>query len=186
MNNRINVKNVHYAKNTHTEAGEIKRDTPKFIAGAMKVSANPKIATGQLYGDGALSEDMAKLTGCDISLEMNRIPTEILNEMFGRQKDSNGIVRDSVTNESVEFSLGWEVELSGGNSEYIWFTRCKAQPPQSEVQQGTDSINFSTDTLTITAMPDENGDVRLYGETIDADFKCGDTWFDSVPPVPKA
>ena len=69
-------------------------------------------------------------------------------------------------------------------SEFIWFTRCKAQPIQNEVEQGTDSINFSTDTITITALPDENGDIRLFGETIDKDFKCKDTWFKSVPPVP--
>ena len=184
MNNRINVKNVHYAKNTTDESGVVTREKPKSIAGAMKVSTNPKLATGQLYGDGALSEDVSKLTGCDISVELNRIPTEIQNEIFGKIKDENGIVRDSVENESIEFSFGWEVEVSGGNSEFIWFTRCKAQPIQNEVEQGTDSINFSTDTITITALPDENGDIRLFGETIDKDFKCKDTWFKSVPPVP--
>ena len=87
MNNRINVKNVHYAKNTTDESGVVTREKPKSIAGAMKVSTNPKLATGQLYGDGALSEDVSKLTGCDISVELNRIPTEIQNEIFGKIKD---------------------------------------------------------------------------------------------------
>lgn len=184
MNNRINVKNVHYAKNTVSEGGVITRGTPTLISGAMKISANPKVASGNQYGDGALSDEVSKLTGCDISLEMNKIPTSILNEIFGKEKDSNGITHDNVSNQSVEFSIGWEFELTGGQSEFIWFTRCKAQPKQDEVQQSTDNVNFSSDTLTITALPDENGDVRLFGETVDKTFKCATTWFKSVPPTP--
>lgn len=183
-NNRFNVKNIHYVKNTLGEGGQVTRDTPKKIAGAMKVSVNPTIANGKLYGDGAVSDEITKLTGAGISLEMNKIPTEVINELFGKIKDpATGITKDNTDDEPIEFSLGWEVELTGGGSEFVWFTKCKAQPIQNEVQQGTDNINFSTDTLNITAMPDENGDVRLFGETIDTSFKCETTWFKTVPPV---
>ena len=183
-NNRFNVKNVHYAVNTTNEGGEVTRGTPKKIAGAMKVSVNPTVSNGKLYGDGVVSDEVTKMTGAGISLEMNKIPTDVVNEIFGKTKDpTTGITKDNSDNEPIEFSLGWEVELTGGCSEFVWFTKCKAQPIQNEVQQGTDNINFSTDTLNITAMPDENGDIRLFGETIDKTFKCANTWFKSIPPT---
>lgn len=186
-NNRFNVKNIHYAKNTPGASGEVTRGKPIKIAGAMKVSVNPTVSSGKLFGDGIVADEITKLTGAGISLEMNKIPTEVVNELYGKEKDSvTGITKDNISNEPIEFSLGWEVELTGGGSEFVWFTKCKAQPIQNEVQQGTDNINFSTDTLNLTAMPDENGDIRLFGETIDSDFKCADTWFKSIPPIAKA
>lgn len=183
-NNRFNVKNVHYAINKVAEGGTVTRETPVLIAGAMKVSVNPTVATGKLYGDGIVTDEITKLTGAGISLEMNKIPTEVINVIFNRKKDiGTGITKDSIANEPIEFSLGWEVELTGGHSEFVWFTKCKATPIQSEVQQSSENMTFSTDTMTITAMPDENGDIRLFGETVDKGFKCKDTWFKSIPPV---
>ena len=183
-NNRFNVKNVHFAKNTKAAGGTVTRETPRLIAGAMSVTVNPTVASGTLYGDGIISDEISKLTGAGISLEMNKIPTDIVNEIYGKTKDANGVTCDSITDEAVEFSLGWEVELTGGQSEFIWFTRCKAQPMQSEVKQGTDSINFSTDTCAITAMPDEEGRIKMFGETVDEEFTLATTWFKSIPPKP--
>lgn len=184
-NNRFNVKNIHYAANTIGGGGTVTRGTPKKIAGVMKVSVNPTVSSGKLYGDGAVADEVTKLTGAGISLEMNKISTEVINELFGKTKDpTTGITNDNIGNEPIEFSLGWEVELTGGGAEFVWFTKCKAQPLQNEVQQGTDNINFSTDTLNVTAMPDENGDIKLFGETIDLGFKCAESWFKSIPPKP--
>ncbi len=179
---RINAKNLHYAMNTTTN-GAVTRGTPAIMAEIMKITVNPKVATGQLYGDGAQVADAAKLTGATIALDMTKIPTDVVNTILGRSKDTNGIVKDNKADVMKEFSLGWEVELDNGGSEFIWFPKCKAQPIQSEVQQSEDNVTFSTDTLNITAMPDENGDIRLFGETGDLDFKCAATWFLTVPPV---
>ena len=183
--NRFNVKNVHYAKNTISVGGEVTRSAPIKIAGAMKVTVNPVVASGKLYGDGVVSDEVSKATGYGINLEMNKIPTEVINEWFGKKEDENGIVHDSINDTPTEFSIGWEVELTGGHSEFVWFTKCKAQPIQSEVQQSTDNINFSTDSCNITAMPDENGEAKLFGETINQKFKCAKTWFKSIPPKPE-
>lgn len=183
-NYRINVKNIYYALNTKDEDGSVTRETPQIMAEAMKVSVNPKVAAGKLYGDGKLVEDVNKLTGAEIALDATIMPTEIISELFGRTKDSGGVTKDNIADEAVEFSIGWEVELSNKQSEFVWFTKCKAQPLQSEIQQSEENVNFSTDTINIVAMPDENGDIRLFGDTTDPDFKCKDTWFASVPPVP--
>lgn len=180
---RINVKNLHIAMNTRNN-GVVTRSVPTKMAEAMKVSVNPKVAAGNLYGDGGIVADTAKPTGATIAVDATKIPTNIINMIFNRTKDTNGITKDSKTNLSNEFSVGWEVELDDGNSEFVWFTKCKAQPMQSEVQQSEDNVKYSTDTLNITAMPDENGDIRLFGETLDQEFKCATTWFASVPPEP--
>lgn len=179
---RVNAKNLHYAMNT-TVNGAVTRGTPSIMSEIMKITVNPTVATGKLHGDGAQVSNASKLTGATIALNVTKIPSDVLNAILGRTKDANGIVKDNKADVMKEFSLGWEVELDNGGSEFIWFTKCKAQPIQSEVQQSEDNITYSTDTLNITAMPDENGDVKLFGETIDTGFKCATTWFLTVPPV---
>lgn len=184
MWNRYNIKNFYYGTITISESGQITRNTPKHIPGMEKVAVNYKLATGQLYGDGVLREDKSKLTGAEIALDMNKLPTEHEIIIFGKTKDVNGIVHDNESDEPIGIYIGWEVELTGKASEFIWFTNCKAKPNNKEYNQSTDNINFSKDTLLVTAMPDENGDVRLFGETIDKTFKCKTTWFNSCPPIP--
>jgi phi13 family phage major tail protein len=185
MNNRINVKNLHYAKVTVDPAtGAFTYDTPKLISNAMQVGFTPTIAEGTLYGDGSISDQISRLTGANISLQLNKMPIEDANIMLGKTKDANGITHDNVSNEAVQVAIGWEVELTGSKSEFIWILNCKAAPMQSEVQQSTDNINYSTDTITFTAMKDPQGDIKLFGETVDSDFLCANTWFASIPPVP--
>lgn len=186
MWNRINICKFHYGTIMEGEDGTFTRSKPKYIANITKAAVNPKIATGTLYGEGVLRENATKLTGAEIAIELNKLPTEDEKIILGKTKDTNGILHDNIKDQPISIYVGWEVELSGGGSEFIYFTNCIAKANSKEVQQSTDNINFSTDTLLITAMADENGDVRLFGETIDKEFKCGDTWFDSCPPKPKA
>lgn len=186
MWNRFNVKNFHYGVIKKNTDGTITREKPVAIPGMEKVAVNYKIATGQLYGDGALVEDASKLAGAEIALDLNKLPTKDEIVILGKTKDDNGIVHDNKSDQAVGICIGWEVELTGGESEFIWFTNCIAKPNNKEYQQSTDNITFSKDTLLVTAMPDENGDVRLFGETLDTTFKCAETWFETCPPVQKA
>lgn len=186
MWNRFNIKRFHYGTITVGEDGAITRGTPVAIPGMEKAAVNYKLATGQLYGDGQLKEDASKITGAEIAIDLNKLPTKDEIIMLGKTKDENGVVHDNVEDQAVGIFIGWEVELTGGESEFIWFPNCIAKPNSKEYQQSTENITFSKDILLITAMPDETGDVRLFGESIDKEFKCAETWFDSCPAKPKA
>lgn len=67
------------------------------------------------------------------------------------------------------FAIGWEVEKTGGFSEFVWFPFCQAQPVEQETQQTEDNINYSTDSITITAL--ENDFIGRYYTFIDTEIE---------------
>ncbi len=149
---RINVKNFKVAKiteNTETgyEIGEINK-----IPGLMSIDFTPNMATGQLYGDGELREDLGKLTGAALKLDANKIPIEVRALMTG-SKFENGILDIATTDNPPEIAVYCETEASNGTKEQMWFLCCTVQPFGVSGKQQESNINYSTDTLTLACKP---------------------------------
>lgn len=181
--NRINVKNLKYTviiEDTETSftTGEIKN-----FAKAMQVQITPTVATGTLYGDGAKQEDLAKLTGVTLQVDANKIPIEVKAEVNGN-KYENGVLQENKDDQPKDIAVGFEVEQTNNKRELIWLYKGKVQPFANTVQQATDNINFSTDTLTINFIPRElDGNIRAIGDTANAEFTdvMADTFLTKVP-----
>ncbi|HHX11716.1 MAG TPA: hypothetical protein GX731_02760, partial [Clostridiales bacterium] len=88
----INVKNAHIAFITEGEDGEVVYGTPIPILNLMKVDVNPVFAEGKNYGDGTISQNEFKLQGAGLATEYNRIPLDIVAQMFGRTISSGEMV----------------------------------------------------------------------------------------------
>ena len=147
---KINVKNVHFAEITETES-TITHGTPELVAGAMEVVRTPTIATGQLFGDGKISDSNSKKTAYQIQIQHNRIPSKWRRIMEGTTIVT-GVESGTSSDVPKPVAVGWEVEKTNGESELIWFLYCKATPTEERVQQSTENITYSTDTLTLTAL----------------------------------
>lgn len=147
---KINVKNVHLAEITETD-GNLTFGTPELIAGAMEVSRNPQISTGQLYGDGKVAHKATKKSAYEITISHNKIPAKWRRWMEGTTV-VNGVESGTSSDEPKPFAIGWEVEKTGGEKELIWFLYCFANPIQDTTRQSEDNINYSTDSVTITAL----------------------------------
>lgn len=181
--NRINVKNLKYTviiEDTETSftTGEIKN-----FAKAMQVQITPTVATGTLYGDGAKQEDLAKLTGVTLQVDANKIPIEVKAEVNGN-KYENGVLQENKDDQAKDIAVGFEVEQTNNKRELIWLYKGKVQPFANTVQQATDNINFSTDTLTINFIPRElDGNIRAIGDTANAEFTevMADAFLTKVP-----
>lgn len=147
---KINVHNVYMAEITESPGGELTFGKPEHIIGAMEVSRTPNIATGQLYGDGKVAHSTSKKTSYEISLQQNAIPSKWRRYMEGTTYN-NGIESGSSKDQPKPFAIGWEIEKTEDQKELIWFLYCKANPLEQTVQQSDDNINYSTDSVTITA-----------------------------------
>lgn len=165
MTYKINVKNVHMAEITET-AGVLTYGTPELIAGAMEISRNPTVASGQLYGDGKIAHTTNRKVGYEIVLGHNKIPSKWRRWMEGTVYTS-GVESGTSEDEPKPLAIGWEVEKTGGESELIWFLYCKANPIEETVQQSEENINYSTDSVTITAT--EHDSVGRYYTFIDSE-----------------
>lgn len=155
MEVKINVQNVHLAEITKSPEGEISFGKPEHVAGAMEIGRNPQIASGQLYGDGKISHETSRKVRYELNVGLNKLPTKWRRYMEG-VKVTTGVESGTSKDEPKPFAIGWEVEKTGGQKELVWFVYCLANPIQETTRQSEDNINYSTDSITISALEDDS------------------------------
>lgn len=166
---RINVKNLYMAKATKQEDGKVVFDKPEHIIGMEKISRKTQMASGKLHGDGKIRKNSIKKSGYELSLSLNNLPSEWRNYLEGTTFTEGGVEYATSKDIPNYFAIGWEVEKTGGFSEFVWFPFCQAQPVEQETQQTEDNINYSTDSITITAL--ENDFIGRYYTFIDTEVE---------------
>jgi len=187
---RINVRDVHIAFIIRDDRGGAEFEPPTLIPGAMQVQLTPRAANSTIHGDGVSRYRVVRVDGYDVAFDHNRIPAQILARMKGQQYDGDGKVRNTHAGDvPADFAMGWTVDLTGGDVEVTWLPKCSMTPPSRNVQQSTDSINHSPDSITIFSMPLEYN--RYYEHIADtSDTESGFTkadaavFFDEVPVLP--
>ena len=155
MEVKINVQNVHLAEITKSPEGEIAFGKPEHVAGAMQIGRNPQIASGQLYGDGKISHETSRKVRYELNVDLNKLPTKWRRYMEG-VKVTTGVESGTSKDEPNPFAIGWEVEKTGDQKELVWFVYCLANPIQETTRQSEDNINYSTDSITISALEDDS------------------------------
>lgn len=166
---RINVKNLYMAKATKQEDGQVVFDKPEHIIGMEKISRKTQMASGKLHGDGKIRKSNIKKSGYELSLSLNNLPSEWRNYLEGTTFTDGGVEYATSKDIPNYFAIGWEVEKTGGFSEFVWFPFCQAQPIEQETQQTEDNVNYSTDSITITAL--ENDYIGRYYNFVDTELE---------------
>lgn len=180
---RINVKNMVYAILTKDDTQSVEYGEVKPFAKAMQIQVTPSVSSGTLYGDGMKQEVIGKLTGLTVVADINKLNIDVRTEILGITYE-NGVATDKAGDEAKEIALGYMVEQTGNTAEYIWLLKGRPQPYASTVQQQTDNINFSTDSVTIEFVPREHDEeIRKFADSADPAFtkEMQDTWFKTVP-----
>lgn len=155
MEVKINVQNVHLAEITESPDGDLTFGTPEHVVGAMEIGKVPQLATGQLYGDGKITHSTSRKVRYQITASLNKLPTKWRRYMEG-VKVVDGVESGTSKDEPKPFAIGWEVEKTGEEKELIWFLYCLAEPVEETTRQSEDNINYSTDSITISALEDDN------------------------------
>jgi phi13 family phage major tail protein len=186
---RINVRDIHIAFMTKDDNTGADFEDPILIPGAMQVQLAPRVSTADLYGDGRIRHRVNKVGGYDVTLDHNMIPPKVLARMLGQKYDDNGIRRSNTLDQGENFAVGWVVDLIGEDMELTWLPKCVVAPSNRNMQQSTESINYSTDSMTVTAMPLEyNNDFEYIADTSDAESGFTKTdaseWFKEVVVMP--
>lgn len=181
--NRFNVSRIVYAVITKDDLTNVTHSTIKKLGDPMTVQLTPSYATGTLFGGGVKTEDMSKMTGAVLKVDLNKIAIED-RAILGGHTYADGVMSEKAGDEAPEIAAGYEVEETGGNQELVWLLKGKAKPIASSVQQSTENISFSTDSLEIAFIPrifDKK--IKDFGDTANADFTAimAAAYLDSVP-----
>lgn len=154
MEVKINVQNVHLAEIEESPEGTLTFGTPEHVVGAMEFGKTPQLSTGQLYGDGKITHSTSRKVAYQVIANLNKLPTRWRRYMEGVTVN-NGVESGTSKDEPKPFAIGWEVEKTGGKKEMIWFLYCLAEPIQETNRQSEENTNYSTDSVTITALEDD-------------------------------
>lgn len=168
--NRFNIKRSVYALITKDDSTGVIHGPIKEFGEPMQVQLTPTYASGTLYGGGVKTEDITKITGITMKFDANKIPIEVRAEIGGH-KYENGELVESADDQAKDIAVGYQVEETNGHSEYVWLLKGKAKPFGSNVQQSTENINFSTDSIDIAFVPrKKDKELKHFGDTANPSF----------------
>lgn len=180
---RINIANPVYAVVTSDTAEGTTYGEVKPFGEAQQIQITPSVATGQLYGNGAIVDSSALLTGLTIQFQTTKVPIETRADIYN-QTVTDGVLQEKAGVTANYIALGYEVPQSNGTSEYVWLLKGRPQPLGSNVQQSEQNINYSTDTINIDFVKRASDDMlRFYADAANADFtkEQADAWFNEGP-----
>ncbi|QNO14923.1 phage tail protein [Alkalicella caledoniensis] len=156
-------KNVHVAFITEGETGP-SWDTPIRIPGAVRWAPTPEGESSTFYADDGSYFVATANNGYTGELEMALVPDEILARMLGWEIDDNGMVVEVANGNPEKFALLGEVNGDKRNRRFVYYD-CQAQRPSKEKNTKGETIEPSTDVLSMTVSPlDIAGKVLVKGD----------------------
>lgn len=181
MGNKVkyNLKNVHAAKLTKGDDGNFTYDTPQAIPGAVSISLEAEGDSSPFYADGIVYFRSTANNGYSGDLEIALIPEWFRTEILQEVKDNNGVlVEHSDVTESVYFALLFEFDGDIKAIRHVLYN-CTASRPSIESETKEETIEPSTETLSLTADPREDGLVksRTGDDTTDSVYR---NWYQAV------
>jgi len=182
--NRINVTNPVFCLMLTDAAEGTTYGTVESLGKAMQIQLTPQIATGEQYGNGAKEEDIGILKGVSAVFDLNKLFIEKRAKIMGNTY-VDGVLIEKDGDQPPYIAVGYEIEQTGGTKEQIWLLKGRARPANQTVQQSTNNINFSNDSITINFIPRESDkQIRFFGDTANADYTSAQaTAFFATGPV---
>lgn len=182
---RINItKPVYCIMLTDTAEAVTYETDIKPLGEVQQVQLTVQTASGELFGSGKKVDAQNMMVGLTMAMDITKIPAASAAEIQGHEV-IDGVIIDNSDDDAPYVAVGYIVEGSGGEREYIWLLKGKAQPINESVQQRTTSINYSTQTLNINFIPrDFDGNIRFYADTTHNEFSEAQAvkWF-QAPPI---
>ncbi|MFR5860377.1 MAG: major tail protein [Flavonifractor plautii] len=157
---KFGLKNVHYAVLTVGEDGAATYDTPVPIPGAVNLSLDAAGDTSTFYADNMAYFVTAANDGYSGTLEMAVIPDSFRKDVLGEVEDETDKVL--VENSSVEgknFAFLFEFAGDQKATRHVLYN-CTATRPSMSSATTTNTKEPATDSLSLTASPLANGNVK--------------------------
>lgn len=186
MGYKFNVKNCKYAPVSVDTDSTYTLGTPVDLPDLRTIDIAFTVATGELYGDGALVAKDSRLTGAQAKIGIDKVPQAARAAMLGHTITADGVMTVKTTDTPIKIALYAEIELNNGGYEAFWLMSGKCQPINITGAQSESNINYTTDELTIDFIRRlKDKAVIFYADTDNVAFdSTNQTAFKSSPDIP--
>ncbi len=185
----IGVDQLYIAEVLTDTAATFTCDTPEWLAPLAELRLEPAVNSETQYADNQAYDSLDSVGETKIAAIITDLPAiqyaKVMGQVFdattGRIYEREGI--------PPYFALGFRSLKSNGKYRYYWFMKCKFGVPKEEAVTKTDTPNFKTKELAITAIKpvhkwDLGGSItdsvkRVWGDE-DTDSFSATGWFTQV------
>lgn len=150
-------RNIHVAKRNITTGTY---ETPIQVRGLAEIKTTDQFKEGTSYGDMKKMLYKKKKSGIDIAITANELPPSVEALLMGKSY-SNGELVSSTEDQQSEVALLWEEVWSDGTSSYNVIYRTSLSRESREGKGNSDNIDFTTISITGSALPLDNGDFDM-------------------------
>lgn len=175
---KYNLKNVHYAVMSDAVENLVTYEKPVAIPGSVSISLDAQGDISPFYADGIVYYKSAANNGYEGDLEVALLPESFRMDILGEELDAKNVLIENANAKQTPFALLFEFDGDEKAIRHVLYN-CSATRPSVESNTKEESIEPVTETLTISATPLSDGNIKA---------KTGDTtdevtyskWYDAV------
>ena len=181
MKVKFGLCNVHIAKMSTNENGDIVYDKPFRIPGAVNLVLNSEGDKTPFYADNSEYHSSYANQGYAGDLEITDIPEKFRIDILGEKKDKNGALLEVSNVTAKHFALMFQVETDDSSARRFVYYNTTASRPSTEAHTTEESIEPKTDVIPIATSPrSTDGKVRMVLTKTAENEKVYNTFFDEV------
>lgn len=175
---KYNLKNTHYAVQTEGADGEITFGTPVPIKGSVSIALDAQGEISPFYADGIVFYKTSSNNGYEGDLEVALLPESFRTDVLGETLDSKKVLIENADAVQKSFALLFEFDGDQKAIRHVLYN-CAATRPSIESETKEDTVEPTTETLTISATALPNGEIKAKtGDETDPQTYEG--WYKSV------
>lgn len=175
---KYNLKNTHYAVQTESAEGEITFGTPVPIKGSVSIALDAQGEISPFYADGIVFYKTSSNNGYEGDLEVALLPESFRTDVLGETLDSKKVLIENADAVQKSFALLFEFDGDQKAIRHVLYN-CAATRPSIESETKEDTVEPTTETLTISATALSNGQIKAKtGDETDPQTYEG--WYKSV------
>lgn len=175
----IGLKDLYYSLITEADGKET-YGAPVALAAAISADLSVATATGQLFADDAVSEDVAEFVSATLKLGVKDIGNDAAAVLLGQKLDKDGVLWANKDDVAPYVAIGFRAKKSGNNYKYIWMRKGKFAVPSEKYNTKADKITFNTSEIDGTFIADSDGNWKSDYTGLETTTKAK-AWFTAVP-----
>lgn len=175
---KFGIKNVHVFPITSVTAGVPTYGDVIDVPGAVSFSMSAQGDINKFYADNIVYYQSSANNGYEGDLTLALIPEAFYEKIFGQTPDANGVMTENAAVEAKAFAMTFEEDGDQTGTKFVLYN-CTATRPTKELQTIEDSKTPVTQTLTVSAVPLQSGDVMGMTTSATPDA-VKNTWHNAV------
>lgn len=177
----VGLKKLHVAILTTEETNTY--ETPVQLSPAVSANVTPNYTTASLSGDDRIVYIEEALGDIDVEISTTDLTDEDYALLMGVTANADGVIEDSVDDQSPYVALGFEMPKPGGGVALRWYFKGKFQKSAETSATKGDTTEYQTPTIAAKFLAREDGKWRARVDYVDAtsiDAPVRDAWFTKV------